>query len=96
VLDFVTAPRPKFVYALTKLREELVGVPLVAGNVATGEAARTLADVGADVVKVGLGVGSIGTTSQVTGVGVPQLTAIADVRRVLGDYDTLVMAEGGI
>jgi len=69
-------------------------VQIVAGNIATAEAARALIGAGADAVKVGIGPGSICTTRMVAGVGVPQLTAIID--SVAGAGDTPVIADGGI
>jgi len=73
----------------------LPGAPqVVAGNVATADAVRTLIDAGADGVKVGIGPGSICTTRMVAGVGVPQLTAIMDCARAAGDVP--VIADGGI
>jgi IMP dehydrogenase len=70
---------------------------VIGGNIATGEAAVALAEAGADAVKVGIGPGSICTTRIVTGIGVPQITAIADVVRALdGKYDVPAIADGGI
>ncbi|MCY3984669.1 MAG: IMP dehydrogenase, partial [Roseovarius sp.] len=69
-------------------------VQIVAGNVATGEAAKALIDAGADAIKVGIGPGSICTTRMVAGVGVPQLTAIMDCVAAAGN--TPVIADGGI
>ena len=69
---------------------------VMAGNVATGEAARALIDAGADAIKVGIGPGSICTTRIVAGVGVPQLTAIQDTVRVAGDAGVPVIADGGV
>ena len=69
---------------------------VMAGNVATGEAARALIDAGADAIKVGIGPGSICTTRIVAGVGVPQLTAIMDTVRVAGDAGVPVIADGGV
>jgi IMP dehydrogenase len=71
-------------------------VPIVAGNVATYEGAKALLDAGASAIKVGVGPGSICTTRVVAGVGVPQLTAIADAARAAVDYDACVIADGGI
>ena len=71
-------------------------VTVIAGNIATGEAAKALADAGADAVKVGIGPGSICTTRIVTGVGVPQITAIANVSHALKDTDVGIIADGGI
>lgn len=69
---------------------------VVAGNVATGEAARALIDAGADAIKVGIGPGSICTTRIVAGVGVPQLTAIMDAVEAAAATGTPVIADGGI
>jgi IMP dehydrogenase len=69
---------------------------IVAGNVATADAARALIDAGADAVKVGIGPGSICTTRMVAGVGVPQLTAVLDVVEVCRKLDIPVISDGGI
>ncbi|WP_423793371.1 IMP dehydrogenase [Methanocaldococcus indicus] len=69
---------------------------LIVGNIATKEAAEDLISYGADVLKVGIGPGSICTTRIVAGVGVPQLTAISDVADVAKNYDIPVIADGGI
>jgi IMP dehydrogenase len=69
---------------------------IIAGNIATSEAAKALADVGADAVKVGIGPGAICTTRIVTGVGVPQITAIADVAKGLHGSGVPLIADGGI
>ncbi len=71
-------------------------VELIAGNVATGEAAEALIDAGADGVKVGIGPGSICTTRVVAGVGVPQITAIYDCARACAQHDVPVIADGGM
>jgi IMP dehydrogenase len=79
---------------LSLMREAFPDAQLIAGNVATEEGARELVRRGADAVKVGIGPGSICTTRVVTGVGVPQLTAIMDALRGAGDVP--VIADGGI
>jgi IMP dehydrogenase len=71
-------------------------VSVIGGNIATGDAAKALADAGADAVKVGIGPGSICTTRIVTGVGVPQITAIANVSAALKGRNVGVIADGGI
>jgi IMP dehydrogenase len=71
-------------------------IDLIAGNIVTAEAARDLIDAGVDAVKVGIGPGSICTTRVVSGVGVPQLTAIVNVASVTGPADTPLIADGGI
>lgn len=77
-------------------RAKYPSLPIVAGNVATAEGAIALADAGASAVKVGIGPGSICTTRIVTGVGVPQITAIADAAAALKDRGIPVIADGGI
>ncbi|ANF70485.1 IMP dehydrogenase [[Haemophilus] ducreyi] len=77
-------------------RAKYPDLPIVAGNVATAEGAIALADAGASAVKVGIGPGSICTTRIVTGVGVPQITAIAEAAEALKDRDIPIIADGGI
>lgn len=77
-------------------RAKYPNLPIVAGNVATAEGAIALADAGASAVKIGIGPGSICTTRIVTGVGVPQITAIADAAEVLKERGIPVIADGGI
>jgi len=79
---------------LARLREAFPDAQLVAGNVATTEGAKALVERGADAVKVGIGPGSICTTRVVTGVGMPQVTAIVDAVRGAGDVP--IIADGGI
>ena len=81
--------------ALSRVREALPDAQIIAGNVATAEGARALAERGANAVKVGIGPGSICTTRVVTGVGVPQLTAIMDAVRGV-EARVPVIADGGI
>mgnify|MGYP000806732958 CR=1 FL=1 len=86
-------------YVIEKLKEAKKAFPnvdIVVGNVATGEAAKMLADAGADAVKVGIGPGSICTTRVVAGVGVPQLTAIYDVAEALKGTGVSLIADGGL
>ncbi len=78
------------------IKRENPGVQIMAGNVATGAAALALIEAGADAVKVGIGPGSICTTRIVAGVGVPQLTAVADVVAACRASATPVIADGGI
>jgi IMP dehydrogenase len=82
--------------AVARLKRETNRVQIVAGNIATYDAARALIDAGADAVKVGIGPGSICTTRIVAGVGVPQLTAIAEAVRAARDSGVPVIADGGI
>ena len=78
------------------IRKEFPDQELVAGNIGTAEAARALIDLGVDAVKVGVGPGSICTTRVVSGCGIPQITAIADVVRVARAKDIPVIADGGV
>lgn len=78
------------------IRQNYPHIQIIAGNIATAEAARALADAGADAVKVGIGPGSICTTRVIAGVGVPQITAIADVAQALQGSGIPLIADGGI
>ena len=78
------------------IRKAYPDLEIIAGNVATGEATRALYEAGADVVKVGIGPGSICTTRVVAGVGVPQITAIYDCATVAREYGKAIIADGGI
>jgi IMP dehydrogenase len=82
--------------AVGAIRRAFPHAALIAGNVATAEGARALIEAGADGVKVGVGPGSICTTRIVSGVGVPQLTAIAEAARVAREAGISVIADGGI
>lgn len=79
-----------------KTRAKYPDLPIIGGNIATGEGAKALAAAGASAVKVGIGPGSICTTRIVTGVGVPQITAIADAVEALKGMNIPVIADGGI
>ncbi|MBP7705836.1 MAG: IMP dehydrogenase [Candidatus Aminicenantes bacterium] len=78
------------------LKREFSGVEVVAGNIGTARAAEELVDLGVDAVKVGVGPGSICTTRIITGAGIPQITAIAEVAAVCGKAGVPVIADGGI
>jgi IMP dehydrogenase len=78
------------------LKHNYPEIDIVAGNVATAEAAKALAEAGADAIKVGIGPGSICTTRVVAGIGVPQLTAVMDVCQALEGTGIPVIADGGI
>ena len=79
-----------------KTKKDFPNLEIIAGNIATAQAALDLAKVGADCVKVGIGPGSICTTRIVAGVGVPQFSAISDVADALKDTNITVIADGGI
>ncbi len=78
------------------IKKHYPAVPVIGGNIATAEAARALRDAGADGVKVGIGPGSICTTRMVAGVGVPQISAVANVAEALKDDQVYLIADGGI
>jgi IMP dehydrogenase len=78
------------------IKKNYTHIAVIAGNIATAAAAKSLADAGVDAVKVGVGPGSICTTRIVTGVGVPQITAIANVSEALANTSVGIIADGGI
>jgi IMP dehydrogenase len=81
---------------IAELRRTFPRLPILGGNVATAEGAEALIKAGASAVKVGVGPGSICTTRVVTGVGVPQLTAVLDAARVAARFDVPVISDGGV
>jgi IMP dehydrogenase len=81
---------------LKQIKKLFPQIDIVVGNIATGDAARFLADAGADAVKVGIGPGSICTTRVIAGVGVPQLSAIYDVAKALEGTGIPIIADGGL
>ncbi len=81
---------------VAQIRQQFPDATLIAGNVATGEGTRALFEAGVDVVKVGIGPGSICTTRVVAGVGVPQITAIYDAANVAREFGKPIIADGGI
>ncbi len=94
VIDTAHGHSKYVIEKLVEAKASFPGVDIVVGNVATGAAARLLADNGADAVKVGIGPGSICTTRVVAGVGVPQLSAVYD--NALRDTDVPLIADGGL
>jgi len=82
--------------SLKAVKKSFPDLDVIVGNIATAEAAAMLADAGADAIKVGVGPGSICTTRIIAGVGVPQLTAVAEVSQVMKKRDIPVIADGGI
>ena len=78
------------------IKENFPSVDVIGGNIATADAARALVDAGADGVKVGIGPGSICTTRIVTGMGVPQISAVSNVAEALAEADVPLIADGGI
>lgn len=96
VLDSAHGHSQNIASCLRKIKDAFPDLQVVAGNIATAEAAEFLIQAGADAVKVGIGPGSICTTRVVAGIGVPQITAICDVAEVAAKYDIPVIADGGI
>ena len=96
VIDTAHGHSAKVIKAVEKIKDTWPDVDVIAGNVATGAAVRSLIDVGASAVKVGIGPGSICTTRIVAGVGVPQLSAINDCYEVAKGKNIPIIADGGI
>ena len=96
VIDTAHGHSRGVVEMLKKVKAAYPNIDVVVGNIATGEAAKYLADAGADAVKVGIGPGSICTTRVVAGIGVPQLSAIYDVAKALEGTGVPLIADGGL
>jgi len=96
VLDSSHGHSANVIRCLKMIKEAYPDLPIIAGNIATGDAARDLIEAGADAVKVGIGPGSICTTRVVSGIGVPQISAIMDCYEVAKTYGIPVIADGGI
>ena len=96
VIDTAHGHSAGVIRKIKEIRETFPDVTIIAGNVATAQATRDLFEVGVDVVKVGIGPGSICTTRVVAGVGVPQLTAIYDCATAAKEYGKAIIADGGI
>lgn len=96
VLDSAHGHSRNILKAVEKVKTAYPNISLVAGNVATAEATEALIGAGADVVKVGIGPGSICTTRVVAGIGVPQITAVFDSANVAAKHGISVIADGGI
>jgi IMP dehydrogenase len=96
VLDTAHGHQEKMLSALKAVRSVSPGVPIVAGNVVTAEGVRDLVEMGADVVKVGVGPGAMCTTRMMTGVGRPQFSAVAECARQARELGAHVWADGGV
>ena len=96
VIDTAHGHSKKVINTLLKLKKINSKIPICVGNIATGEAAKRLYNSGADIIKVGIGPGSICTTRMVAGIGVPQISAIMDVKRVLKSRKVKIISDGGI
>ena len=96
VVDSAHGHSKNIMSTLKEIKAKYPELQVIAGNIATGEAAKALIEAGADAVKVGIGPGSICTTRIVAGIGVPQVTAIMDCYEVAKEYGVPVIADGGI
>ena len=96
VIDTAHGHSAGVIRKIKEIRQAFPAVTIIAGNVATAEATRELFEVGVDIVKVGIGPGSICTTRVVAGVGVPQLTAIYECASAAKEYNKAIIADGGI
>ena len=96
VLDSAHGHNNNIINSVARVKKAFPDVQLVAGNIATAEAAKALIDAGADCVKVGIGPGSICTTRIVAGIGVPQITAIYDAACEASKHNIPVIADGGV
>ena len=96
VMDSAHGHSENVLRTVRMVKEKYPNLPVIAGNVATGEATRALIEAGVDAVKVGIGPGSICTTRVVAGIGVPQVTAVMDCYAVAKEYGIPVIADGGI
>ena len=96
VLDSAHGHSQNVLNCVKMIKEHYPDLPVIAGNVATGEGCRALIEAGADCVKVGIGPGSICTTRIIAGIGVPQITAVMDCYEVAKEYGIPIIADGGI
>lgn len=96
VLDSAHGHSRNIIESVKKVKEAFPHIPVIAGNIATAEAAEDLIAAGADALKVGIGPGSICTTRVIAGIGIPQITAVYDVACVAEKHGIPVIADGGI
>ena len=96
VVDTAHGHSKKVLKILSKLKKIDKSIPICVGNIATGEAAKTLYNSGADIIKVGIGPGSICTTRMVAGIGAPQISAIMEVKKALKNKKVKIISDGGI
>ena len=96
VIDTAHGHSKNVLFTLNKVKKFSKKIPICVGNIATGEAAKTLYNYGADILKVGIGPGSICTTRIVAGIGVPQITAIINVKTTMKNKNIKIISDGGI
>ena len=96
VIDTAHGHSKKVLDTMLKIKKISSKISLCVGNIATGEAAQKLYNCGADILKVGIGPGSICTTRMIAGIGVPQITALRDVKRAIKNKNIKIISDGGI
>lgn len=96
VIDTAHGHSAKVLKVLSKLKKINLNAPICVGNIATAEASKKLYNSGADIIKVGIGPGSICTTRMVAGIGVPQISAIMEVKEALKNKKIKIISDGGI
>ena len=96
VIDTAHGHSEKVLKILSQVKKYYSKVPICVGNIATAEAAKKLYNSGADIIKVGIGPGSICTTRMVAGIGVPQITAVMEVKKALKGKNIKIISDGGI
>jgi IMP dehydrogenase len=96
VIDSAHGHSKNVVDTIKMVKKEFSNIDVIGGNVATPDGALELVNAGADAIKVGMGPGSICTTRIIAGIGVPQITAILDIKEVIQDKDIGIIADGGI
>ena len=96
IVDTAHGHSMKVLKTLTNLKKFTGSLPICVGNIATGEAAKSLYNSGADIIKIGIGPGSICTTRMVAGIGVPQISAIMEVKKALNKKKIKIISDGGI
>ena len=96
VIDTAHGHSEKVLKIISKVKKVIKNIPICVGNIATGEAAKKLYNSGADIIKVGIGPGSICTTRMVAGIGVPQISAIMEVKKALNKKKIKIISDGGI
>ena len=96
VIDTAHGHSEKVIKTLSKIKKIVSRIPIRVGNIASGEAALKLYNEGADILKVGIGPGSICTTRMIAGIGVPQITAVMEVKKIMKNKKIKIISDGGI
>ena len=96
VIDTAHGHSSKVLKILSILKKRIKDIPICVGNIATGEAAKKLYNAGADIIKVGIGPGSICTTRMVAGIGVPQISAVMNVKKAMNKKNIKIISDGGV